>query len=110
MSRPRRFDRIIKIEAPAETIREVYLAKKLPDLPAADLAKWVKVTEGLSFAAMAELVISVACLGNSLEETVEVLRSLDDQHPSSREFDRTGTMGFANAKQRRKRGLDEIPF
>jgi len=110
VSRPRRFDRIIKIEAPAATIREVYLAKKLPDLVAADLAKWVKVTEGLSFAAMAELVISVACLGNSLEETVEVLRSLDDQHPSSREFERTGTMGFSAAKQRRKRGLDEIPF
>ena len=34
----------------------------------------------------AELVISVACLGNSLEDTVEVLRMLDDQRPSSREF------------------------
>ncbi len=32
VSRPRRFDRIIKIEAPAAQIREVYLAKKLPDL------------------------------------------------------------------------------
>jgi SpoVK/Ycf46/Vps4 family AAA+-type ATPase len=110
VSRPRRFDRIIKIEAPADKIRELYLAKKLPDLPAAELSRWVTTTEGLSFAALAELVISVACLGNSLEETVAVLRTLDDQHPSSREFERPGSMGFSAAKNRRKRGMDEVPF
>jgi hypothetical protein len=52
------------------------------------------MTEGLSFAALAELVISVACLEHSLEDTIRLLRSLDDQHPSSREFDRPGQMGF----------------
>src|SRR5262249_20123468 len=65
VSRPRRFDRIIKIEAPSAPIRETYLAKKLPELQAAELGRWVSLTEGLSFAALAELVISVACLGNS---------------------------------------------
>src|SRR5437588_8009827 len=39
VSRPRRFDRIIKIEAPAAQIREEYLTKKLPDLPPAELSK-----------------------------------------------------------------------
>jgi hypothetical protein len=110
VSRPRRFDRIIKIETPAARIREVYLAKKLPELPAAELARWVEITEGLSFAALAELVISVVCLGNGLEETVKVLRTLDDQHPSSREFERPGTMGFSSSRGRRGRGEDEIPF
>src|SRR5476651_2663666 len=58
VSRPRRFDRIIKIEAPTEPIREAYLRKKLPDLVTnGQLAHWVKLTDGLSFAAMAELVI-----------------------------------------------------
>jgi AAA+ superfamily predicted ATPase len=95
VSRPRRFDRIIKIEAPTARIREAYLARKLRDLPAGELARWVTLTDGLSFAALAELVISVACLGNNLEDTIRVLRSLDDQHPSSREFDRPGAMGFA---------------
>jgi hypothetical protein len=57
------------------------------------MAKWVTITDGLSFAALAELVISVTCLGNSLEDTVRVLRTLDDQHPSSREFERPGGMG-----------------
>src|SRR5204863_6712110 len=65
VSRPRRFDRIIKIEAPTTGIRETYLSRKLPDLKNDDqLARWVELTEGLSFAALAELVISVACLGN----------------------------------------------
>ncbi len=95
VSRPRRFDRIIKIEPPAAGIREVYLKRKLPDLATnGKLANWVKLTDGLSFAAMAELVISVACLGNSLEETIELLRKLDDPGPSSKEFDKPGSMGF----------------
>ena len=99
VSRPRRFDRITKIEAPTATIREAYLTKKLPDLVTdGRLEHWVKMTDGLSFAAMAELVISVACLGNSLEETVALLRGLDDHLPSSKEFDRPGGMGFATAR------------
>jgi len=110
VSRPRRFDRIIKIESPGPRIREIYLTKKLPELPTGELSKWVAMTDGLSFAALAELVISVACLGNSLEDTVRVLRSLDDQHPSSREFDRPGTMGFNSPRGRRVRGEEDIPY
>src|SRR5437879_2636932 len=96
VSRPRRFDRIIKIEAPTAAMRETYLRKKLPELITnSQLAHWVDLTDGLSFAALAELVISVACLGNTLEDTVKLLRMLEDQHPSSKEFDRPGAMGFA---------------
>jgi len=95
VSRPRRFDRIIKIEAPSAPIREAYLSRKLPELAArAELARWVELTAGLSFAALAELVISVACLGNDLEETIKLLHMLDDLHPSSREFEHPGSMGF----------------
>jgi AAA+ superfamily predicted ATPase len=114
VSRPRRFDRIIKIEAPAAHIRDTYLARKLPELEPAERARWVALTEGLSFAALAELVISVACLGNSLEDTVGVLRSLDDQQPSSKEFDRPGAMGFGAVRSsptpRRGTGSDDVPF
>jgi len=95
VSRPRRFDRIIKIESPSAGMRETYLRKKLPELITnGQLAHWVDLTDGLSFAALAELVISVACLGNTLEETVKLLRMLEEQHPSSKEFDRPGSMGF----------------
>jgi AAA+ superfamily predicted ATPase len=112
VSRPRRFDRIIKIEAPAAAIRETYLTRKLPELPAAELERWVALTEGLSFAALAELVISVACLGNTLEDTVRVLRTLDDQQPSSKEFDKPGAMGFGGIRPQGggRRGQDDIPF
>jgi SpoVK/Ycf46/Vps4 family AAA+-type ATPase len=99
VSRPRRFDRIIKIEAPAAAVREAYLARKLPELPGADLARWVRATEGLSFASLAELVISVACLGNRLEDTVDLLRSMEEQGPSSREFEAPGAMGFGIPKR-----------
>ena len=86
VSRPRRFDRILRIEAPDEHFRDAYLARKLPEQPTAERARWVELTEGLPFAALAELVISVACLGNNLEESVALLKSLDAQTPSSMEF------------------------
>ena len=108
VSRPRRFDRIIKIEAPTASIREAYFRRKLPDLVAnGQLAQWVTMTDGLSFAALAELVISVACLGNSLEETISLLRSLDDHLPNSKEFERPGAMGFAKPRKNR---TEDIPF
>lgn len=94
VSRPRRFDRIIKIESPDAAIRKLYFSKKLADLKPEELENWVELTDGLSFAALAELVISVACLGNSLQDTIKLLRELDDKSPSSREFEKTGAMGF----------------
>lgn len=112
VSRPRRFDRIIKIESPTASIREAYFRRKLPELVTnGQLANWVKLTDGLSFAALAELVISVACLGNNLEETVTLLRGLDDHQPNSKEFDRPGAMGFGTALRPTNRRRDEdIPF
>jgi len=111
VSRPRRFDRIIKIESPTASIREAYFRRKLPELATnGQLEVWVRLTEGLSFAALAELVISVACLGNKLEETIELLRGLDDQQPNSKEFDKPGAMGFAPARRRRPQRDDDIPF
>ncbi len=104
VSRPRRFDRIIKIEAPTARIREAYLGRKLTELASkGELTRWVELTSGLSFAAMAELVISVACLGNNLEDTVRLLHMLDDQHPSSREFENPGAMGFGAVQAEIKR-------
>ena len=111
VSRPRRFDRIIKIEAPTESIREAYLLKKLPDLAKnGQLAHWVQLTDGLSFAAMAELVISVACLGNNLDETIALLRMLDEQHPDSKEFERPGAMGFTSRRVARRDDDSDLPF
>jgi hypothetical protein len=86
VSRPRRFDRILRIDAPDDQFRDAYFARKMPRQPRDERARWVSLTDGLPFAALAELIISVCCLGNDLEETVALLRSLDRHSPSSVEF------------------------
>ena len=86
IARPRRFDRLIKIESPDATLREAYFAKKLPDLSRAELARWVELSSGLPFASLTELVISVECLGHDLEEAARTLRELDRHTPSSDQF------------------------
>ncbi len=86
VARPRRFDRLLRIESPDARLRAGYFARKLPDQPAEERAHWVRLTEGLSFAALAELVISVYCLDNDLEETVTLLKDLDAETPSSAEY------------------------
>jgi len=92
--RPRRFDRVIKVETISAATREAYLAQKLPDLKAKELRSWVNRTKGLSFAALAELVVSVACLGQDCDQTLQRLRAMEGQRASSKEFDRPGGMGF----------------
>jgi len=67
--RPGRFDRIVTVDVPNEEMRRKFLMEKLGD--DADIEQWVKVTEGFSMAALAELIVSVKCLGNSFEEALQ---------------------------------------
>jgi SpoVK/Ycf46/Vps4 family AAA+-type ATPase len=92
VSRPRRFDRVIKISAPNKKIRKEFLAKKLPK--GEDVEKWVRMTEGLSFAGMTEAIISVTCLGNKFEDTIKILTDLENGHPSSGDFGTKVPLGF----------------
>src|SRR5262249_25457148 len=54
IARPRRFDRVLRIDAPDAELRDAYFARKLPDLPAAERRKWVALSAGLPLAAPAE--------------------------------------------------------
>lgn len=93
VGRPRRFDNVIHIGMPNESIRRQYFTQKFQIGDASDdLDKWVESTDEFSFAAMADLVISVKCLGQPFDSTVEKLRGLLDKNPSSSE-DR-GAVGF----------------
>jgi hypothetical protein len=92
VSRPRRFDRIFRIDAPDARLRTAYFARKMPDQSTVERAKWVELSEGLQFAALAEMVIGVKCLGNDLEQTVKVLREMDIHNPSSEEFNPPPTL------------------
>jgi hypothetical protein len=96
ISRPRRFDRILRIDAPDARMREAYLSRKVPELSAAELMKWVEMSDGLPFAALAELVISVCCMGNQLDDTAKLLRSIDAHNPSSTESANTPPQTNAN--------------
>lgn len=86
VSRPRRFDRIIKIFYPDEKMRAFYFSNKL-GIEKEELNKWVKLTDEFTFAALTELVISVKCLGNNLEESAKRLRELlHGGKPSSEDY------------------------
>lgn len=81
VSRPRRFDRVLRIDAPDSQLRDAYLAAKVPDLSPAEREQWVAVSSDLSFAALTELVISVRCLGNDLVATAQMLRKIESEAP-----------------------------
>jgi hypothetical protein len=96
VSRPRRFDRILRIDAPDATMRETYFSQKVPELSTSELARWVELSDGLPFAALAELVISVCCLDKTVEEASDLLKSIDAHSPSSMEFADSVAPGNAN--------------
>ena len=85
VSRPRRFDRVIKVGMPSESVRKEYLKNKL-HINGDDLNEWVVKSDGLSFAALAEMVISVKCLGNDLDATVKILRDMAKSKISSADY------------------------
>ena len=94
VARPRRFDMVIRVDWPTPEVRAHYFKHKLK-IDEAELGTWVKATDKFSFAAMAELVISVKCLGKSFEESVRVLSELTTLNHNSCEYDGSGKVGFA---------------
>jgi len=95
IARPRRFDRIIKVGMPTASMRKVFFTRKL-QVDEQDIDRWVKSTNEFSFAACAELVISVLCLGNDFEESVTRLRDMATSLPQSKDAEPgAATPGFA---------------
>lgn len=92
ISRPRRFDRLVYIGFPDKETREFYLKEKLK-INVEKAKEWSTLTEGFSFAALADLVITVECLGGTLENTLQHLRSLMTAKRSSSQFEES-TVGF----------------
>lgn len=92
IGRPRRFDRVVKINYPEPEMRLYYFTQKLK-VSDNEAKKWVDATDCFTFAAMTELVISVKCLGNPFDQSVKRIRNLLDLKPSSSDFKLT-KMGF----------------
>lgn len=99
VARPRRFDRVVKVDVPGENVRREFFSKQIPKITKKNLDKLVKDSEKLSLAALAEVVISVYCLGNSMEKTLEILTAMEDDNPSSSDFGEKGEIGFASSDE-----------
>jgi len=93
VARPRRFDRVVKVDVPSSSIRREYFKYKVKDLTEEQLEQWTTSTAGFSFAALADLIISVKCFEYKFDDAVERLRKLLDSNPSSEEF-KTRKTGF----------------
>jgi hypothetical protein len=94
VARPRRFDRVIKIGMPGKEVRKVYFQKKLK-VTDSEMEKWLESTEGFSFAACAELVISVCCFEKPFDEAVKTLTDMMTTKVSSADYN--DKMGFTGA-------------
>ena len=100
VARPRRFDRVLEIGMPSSAVRRMYFEKKL-NISGDEIEKWVLASEGFSFAACAELVISVCCFENKFEDAVETLNEMMTANISSRDYTvkAGGGLGFQPIKK-----------
>lgn len=96
IARPRRFDRLVYIGMPDESIRRHYFTMKLVNSSEKEIEEWVELSKNFSFAALSDLIISVKCLGNDLYETVDHLKQLLRAKPSSTKFEEEQKFGFNN--------------
>jgi SpoVK/Ycf46/Vps4 family AAA+-type ATPase len=95
VARPRRFDRVLKIGMPTAAVRKMYFEKKLK-VSDDEIEKWVSASDGFSFAACAELVISVCCFEKKFEDAVETLKEMMSATLNSRSYNfENNPLGFA---------------
>lgn len=88
-NRPSRFDRVCFVPTPGTEEREVYITKKMAKFNPTDkvIKEMVKDTEGFSLAHIKELIIATQLIGNSYEEVLKRLKSLNEQGPNNNEKD-----------------------
>lgn len=102
VARPRRFDRVIEIGMPSKVVRRMYFEKKLK-VASKEIDNWVNATDGFSFAACAELVISVCCFDKKFDDAINILREMMTINLSSHKYDDDldggdNRLGFAPVK------------
>jgi len=73
-NRPRRFDNIIRIGAVSRDERALYFSKKLEFKDDEEKNKWLDASDTFSFAALAEMVISIRILERGFDETIDRLK------------------------------------
>ena len=96
INRPSRFDIVRKIGMPTDEARAIYLADRNPRLleNEEEFETWIAETDGFSIAHLKELIVSVEALGADLHETVDRLRVMIDQQPTSDDDKPKNPVGF----------------
>lgn len=79
-NRPSRFDRRFEFKPPTEDVRLAYLTSLFKDEDAKgyDLNMWAKSTDGLSFAHIKELFISVVMFGNNFDNVIKEIKAMKE--------------------------------
>jgi hypothetical protein len=88
VDRPSRFDTVKKIGMPGWDARYEYFRTKMLDKNISwwdepELERWTKLSRGFSVAHMREMIISVCCLGQELEDVVGRLEKMHERKPTS---------------------------
>ena len=103
IARPRRFDRVIKIAMPSDKIRREYFTKKLGLKDEDNVEEYVKLSDGFSFASLAELVISTKCFDIPLVDAAEKLEKLKPKNAKKQSsesyYETEGAFGFGSNGQ-----------
>ncbi len=79
IDRPSRFDIIQAVPMPSAMSRAIFLYHKEPSLSLHQIRKWVDATKGLSIAHLKEVIISVQCYKNSLDDTITRLKKMHNR-------------------------------
>lgn len=77
-NRPSRFATVIEIGAPDEATRRAFLLGKIGPDENVDIENWVKLSKGMMLDHMKDLIISVLCIGVTLEDAIKKLKSMND--------------------------------
>ena len=75
--RPRRFGKRLEVYPPEKDVRKAFFQSK-HNFSEEEAEKWADETEDLTYASLAELVVSVNCLDYGFRDTVERLRELEE--------------------------------
>lgn len=102
VDRPSRFDTVVKIGMPGWDAREAYFKAKMDNQgydwwTPEELEKWTKLSKGLSVAHMREMIISVCCLDQHIDETVSRLRKMHNIKLSSENENDGSPVGFVGS-------------
>lgn len=94
VDRPSRFDVIQAVPMPSATSRAIFLYHKEPSLTLDEIQEWVQATTGMSIAHLKEVIVSVRCYGNTLEDTIARLKRMHSRNFNMEEVESDQGFGF----------------